>query len=542
MYSVVLVDDEQMIRESIIELVDWNKAGFEMIGQASNGDEALEFIEKNTPDILITDIKMPIMDGIQLAKEVREKHPSVKIIFLSGYDEFEYAISGIKLNIIEYLLKPISRVELEETLKKVKKNLDKEQREARDLKLAEANYQKDIDVVRMSYLLSLIMENYESNSMAETNHLLQLYQLNLSGSWKVLINVNIDRSSIIEDESAINQFELMKYSLSNVVRKIMNKYVNGEVFAFTSNVVIILADTKENIELYRDIIVKEIEESVKKLLSFDVFIGVSEEYQNLNQTNYAFQSSLSALNYSMHLRKNKSIYISDMEKRSEMHFYFDDKKESKLISALKMGTKQEVDAHINAILDVWMSENEGVFRGLILELYVSLLKAYRQTVEEYDESIIQHIHITSELYSYENREESKRRVKLFAFEMMNQIDNQRKKKQDSIAEKSLQYLKEHYTDPSISLKTVSKMVHLSPSYFSTLFKKEIGESFTDALTRIRMEHAKEQLLMTDNKILGVAMQTGFTDQHYFSYSFKKYYGISPNMMRKEFQKEKIKRE
>ena len=231
-----------------------------------------------------------------------------------------------------------------------------------------------------------------------------------------------------------------------------------------------------------------------------------------------------------------------MEKRSEMHFYFDDKKESKLISALKMGTKQEVDAHINAILDVWMSENEGVFRGLILELYVSLLKAYRQTVEEYDESIIQHIHITSELYSYENREESKRRVKLFAFEMMNQIDNQRKKKQDSIAEKSLQYLKEHYTDPSISLKTVSKMVHLSPSYFSTLFKKEIGESFTDALTRIRMEHAKEQLLMTDNKILGVAMQTGFTDQHYFSYSFKKYYGISPNMMRKEFQKEKIKRE
>ncbi|AZP05559.1 hypothetical protein [Jeotgalibaca ciconiae] len=98
--------------------------------------------------------------------------------------------------------------------------------------------------------------------------------MNLSGSWKVLINVNIDRSSIIEDESAINQFELMKYSLSNVVRKIMNKYVNGEVFAFTSNVVIILADTKENIELYRDIIVKEIEESVKKLLSFDVFIGV----------------------------------------------------------------------------------------------------------------------------------------------------------------------------------------------------------------------------------------------------------------------------
>lgn len=274
MYSVILVDDEQMIRESIIELVDWNKAGFEMIGQASNGDEALEFIEKNTPDILITDIKMPIMDGIQLAKEVREKHPSVKIIFLSGYDEFEYAISGIKLNIIEYLLKPISRVELEETLKKVKKNLDKEQREARDLKLAEANYQKDIDVVRMSYLLSLIMENYESTSMAETNHLLQLYQLNLSGSWKVLINVNIDRSSIIEDESAINQFELMKYSLSNVVRKIMNKYVNGEVFALISNVVIILADTKENIELYRDIIVKEIEESVKKLLSFDVFIGV----------------------------------------------------------------------------------------------------------------------------------------------------------------------------------------------------------------------------------------------------------------------------
>ena len=125
-------------------------------GEASNGEEALELMEKNVPDILITDIRMPVMDGIELSRRIREKHPSVKIVFLSGHDDFDYAVSGIKLNIIEYLLKPISINDLELMLEQVHEVLDDEKREANDLKRIETEYLENFQGIKMSFLVSLI--------------------------------------------------------------------------------------------------------------------------------------------------------------------------------------------------------------------------------------------------------------------------------------------------------------------------------------------------------------------------------------------------
>ncbi|SEK60502.1 response regulator [Carnobacterium iners] len=127
-YSILLVDDEQYIRQSIIELVQWEKKGFFILEEAGNGEEALEVMEKYGPDILIADIWMPVMDEIELSRRIREKHLSVKIIFLSGHNDFDYAISRIKLNIIEYLLKPISISDLECMLEKVHEALDEKKR------------------------------------------------------------------------------------------------------------------------------------------------------------------------------------------------------------------------------------------------------------------------------------------------------------------------------------------------------------------------------------------------------------------------------
>ena len=126
LYKIMLVDDEEEVRKSIINKIDWADAGFEVIGDAENGKDALEKIEQNEPDVVLTDIKMPYMDGLTMAETIRQLYPSVKIVIFSGFDEFEYAKKAIKLNVIEYILKPVNVEELTSILKRIKSGLDEE--------------------------------------------------------------------------------------------------------------------------------------------------------------------------------------------------------------------------------------------------------------------------------------------------------------------------------------------------------------------------------------------------------------------------------
>ena len=539
MYSILLVDDEQYIRQSIIELVQWEKKGFYILGEASNGEEALELMEKNVPDILITDIRMPVMDGIELSRRIREKHPSVKIVFLSGHDDFDYAVSGIKLNIIEYLLKPISINDLELMLEQVHEVLDDEKREANDLKRIETEYLENFQGIKMSFLVSLITDNYKEVPELEIKKLIKTYRLNLKGDRNVLLNVNIDKSTLKKGQTENHDLEMMKFSLANVIRRISKKYLNGEVFNFTSNIVVMLSDSKENIDLYKDIIVKEISESTKKLFHFSVGIGVSEEYDSLSGAKSAFQSSISALNYGLIMKKNKEVYISDIETSGLEKMIFDEANETKLISLIKIGSKKELSGFIDELFKGFNNDNQTHLQIFLMELYVSVLKAYKSVIPIYDTDMLQRIQMISDIHHYQEIEEIREWFKEFCLTVIESIQSQRKKKTDSLAKKSYDYLVDHYKDPTLSLKSVSKQMAISPSYFSSLFKKENGISFTHALIKIRMEKAKEYLLTTDCKIVEVALASGYTDQHYFSYCFKKYFGESPNKIRETFKEKEL---
>ncbi|WP_414838833.1 response regulator [Carnobacterium sp. TMP28] len=539
MYSILLVDDEQYIRQSIIELVEWEKKGFFILGEAGNGEEALEVMEKNVPDILITDIRMPVMDGIELSRQIREKHPSVKIVFLSGHDDFDYAISGIKLNIIEYLLKPISINDLEQMLEKVHEALDEEKREANDLERIETDYLENFQGIKMSFLVSLITDNYKDVPEEEIKKLVETYRLNLKGDRQVILNVNIDKPSFRKSQLDNHNLEMMKFSLANVIRRIINKYLNGEVFNFTSNIVVMLSDTKETIDLYKDIIVKEISESTQKLFHFSVGIGVSEEYNSLSDAKLAFQSSITALNYGLLMKKNKEVYITDIEMTGSEKMVFDEANEMKLISLIKIGSKKELDAFIDELFQSCDGDSQTHFQIFLMELHVSVLKAYKSVIPIYDTDMLQRVQMISDIHHYQEIQEIREWFKEFCLTVVDSIQFQRKKKTDSLAKKSYDYLLEHYKDPTLSLKSVSKQMAISPSYFSALFKKENGLSFTNALIKIRMEKAKEHLLTTDCKVLEAAVDSGYTDQHYFSYCFKKYFGESPNKVRETFKEKEL---
>ncbi|HIZ71647.1 MAG TPA: response regulator [Candidatus Atopostipes pullistercoris] len=190
MYSIILVDDERSLRESIEHIVDWEGNGFHLIGTAQNGLDALELMENDhVPDVVITDIKMPVMDGIELAKKLRDEYPTIKIVFLSGYDEFQYAVEGIRLNVVSYLLKPISKDEIENCLNDLKNTLDEEIQAVNDMSRISGEYQKNLELMKISFLNSLLTEERFEGINNELEEVLKTHELEFFNRGKILFTI-----------------------------------------------------------------------------------------------------------------------------------------------------------------------------------------------------------------------------------------------------------------------------------------------------------------------------------------------------------------
>ena len=200
LYRIILVDDEEEVRKSIIRKIDWTAVGFAVVGDAENGEDALEKIENLEPDVVLTDIRMPYMDGLTLAERIRQKYPSMKIVIFSGYDDFEYAKQAIKLNVTEYILKPVNVEELTAILKRIKTNLDEEIEQKRNVNLLRENYKRSLPILREQFLKDLISRPMDGETVQT---LLREYDIPLAGAKKwIAIAVELELEQELTQEEA----------------------------------------------------------------------------------------------------------------------------------------------------------------------------------------------------------------------------------------------------------------------------------------------------------------------------------------------------
>lgn len=531
MYTVILVDDERSLRESIKELVRWEENDFQLIGIAENGLDALQLMEEQgVPDLLITDIKMPIMSGIDLAKRVRQEYPTVKIVFLSGHDEFEYAIEGIKLNVVSYLLKPVSKVEIEECLFIIRKQLDEELQAANDLSRIRKDYYENIDLMKMSFLISLLTETYTNVTKKELKEFLPIYHLEFLENEKMLLTIQL------LSEEKEKHTELIRFSLSNIIRKIVGKYVQAEVFIFSSNIICLIAGEPDVLEETKDIFTNEIAESSRKLLNQEVYIGVSEHYSNIFQTKKAYRSAIEALDYVHFYGRGHTSYAADIEIDHTKQRIFDELDESALLLAFKTSDEERVKKILNTCLEDTFStggDHFSLVQMILSIVYVNGMRALRESGGRADTRYGNWYHELFETFQYQDLPTIRKELFIFCVSIMTDIQQTRKEQSNSLVAKSLRYLEENFSDPELSLKSVSQYLSVSSSYFSAIFKKEVGKSFIEMLTEMKMNKAKDLVLTTNEKMFEIASQCGYIDQHYFSYSFKKHFGVSPTKMRRQ---------
>ena len=306
LYRIILVDDEEEVRKGIIRKIDWERLGFEVAGDAENGQDALEKIEQLEPDVVMTDIRMPYMDGLTLTARIRQKYPSVKILIFSGFDDFEYAQQAIKLNVTEYILKPVNVEELTEILVRVKENLDEEIEQRRNVNLLRDSYRSSLPILRELFLNDMVRSAVGSEEIEKK---LREYEIDILGArkWLAAVIAMEQEEQTAERVLSLHQ-ELIPISVKQLVEDNLEKYCRFSIFNSTAGLTLIAAVDEDNTQTGLIDLLNEICKESKKILQVAITIGVGCGCQDLEQIGKSYQLAIDALGYKAIVGGGKPIF------------------------------------------------------------------------------------------------------------------------------------------------------------------------------------------------------------------------------------------
>ena len=415
-YTVVVADDEDELREAVCTMIPWQDYGFCLVGSASNGLDALQLVEKHAPDLLLTDIRMPFISGIELARQVREVRPATNIAFLSGYDDFEYAKQAIQYNIISYMLKPLTREGLGAELRANRQKID-----AQYALFRQTAPRPDRADQQAAMLMPLVLDEFAEPEEEQAEAYARRCGLLQDGADRPRYTVMV--STLLREDGGSGTEPTFAAS----VDRLACKYLRGVSFFAAGKVVSVLLGNPSDFDEYLHILADEIPQMADRVLGRRCRIGVSRTVAGLTELHSAYREAM---------------------------------------EALRQGDRTEGGAQ-------FISDLAPAVKG-------------------------------GEL----------------------------------LCRRALEVLDQHYMEADLSLVSLSGLLDVSPNHLSACIKKYTGETFINILIRKRMEAARELLSASGLKVQEVSQRCGYTDQHYFSYCFKKYCGESPNAMRRRLEQER----
>mgnify|MGYP000871432300 FL=1 len=519
MYNILIVDDEKLHRKGLYSLLE-EICPSDMVWEASDGIEALEILEHISCEIVISDIRMTKMDGIELLKEIRGKNKDIFFVLLSGYAQFNYAREALRLQACAYLLKPVDRQELNETINDVKKKIIKHRNEERKA----ADQEERLKETVPAYVDRILNQFVQDPKFSAGDQLVSLLPLKQQG---YLFLIKADSAS--EDG---HYFEKAGREIGHMIKKFFDP-VSSLTFELHS-AYHTLATFVVDEELPNMNKLEELSGIIEKKGFSNIFIAVSELKDNLFlQRCSAYEEAIEALDFSFYETKNlffhentKVSTITDPEELNNNDFFAavqnrKIKKARELFeSMLRHASQEEKTAPV-----ILKKRTVFLFYQLLKKLGPLIEKDQREKLYERDQALIQ----------TESFQQLLKEGQQLIFIIANCISHQ--KSADGFIKGCKEYLETHYMD-EISLESVAALFHFNPSYFSTLFKNLFGISFSAFLCNIRIDKAEELLINTDKKIKEVAASTGYRDPNYFIRSFKKKHGLTPDEFRKRRTYEK----
>jgi len=534
MYKLILVDDESEICQGLKEIVPFESLGFTVVGEAGNGMEALALCENLEPDLIITDIRMPIMDGLTLCRRVRAMLPTTQFIILSGYDDFEYARQAIQVKTMGYLLKPISSAEFIDMLKSAKLSLDEEFAKRRNVNRLREHFRESLPLLRETLLSSLLSGGMDAQT-ATANA--EKYGISLSAPAYVVALMKMGEN---EPPDGIQDDQLRVFALRNILCEVLEGRAQGYsflVFLYNGMLALLLLMPGREEALVADVMLhlEEARKTIRHYLACPLFIGVSDTCDRPASLPGAGQQALTALDQCILSGKEQVLRITDIQQMGAQVWRMDEIELRQLINGIKAGEAGQAEASLSVLLDTCrgMRGTPKAYQTYLLELVMGFVRVAsdlsleREDVDQELNRVMQHFfHASPSLQ--EAQEELLRLMRL----LMSAIQSQRSSTSLRLAAAAEQYLRDNFSQESLSLEELCLHLHISPSYFSMIFKKETKKTFHQYITELRMDKALTLLSSTELKTAQIAQMVGIPDPSYFSYCFKKHFGFSPSQARK----------
>lgn len=543
MLKIFLAEDEVVVRETIKRMIPWEELGFELVGEAADGEMALPLLIRQQPDLLITDIKMPFMDGLTLARLAKKEIPGLKVVILSGYDDFNYAKQAIGIGVEDYLLKPITKNALIERLSEIRSRYEHEKTQKeyyekfqREMQAYEKNSSRDFFEALVGGSMDM-MEVYKRAEKLGLDIVAEAYNV-------LIFTMNCD-----EDFSG-QRDEYFSWEAESL--ELLENFFAGHSSAmlFRSNIFsygVLLKGQRETIEENTRACVDEI----RKILSRqdgrrEWFLAVGQSVERLSQIQKSYHTASRAFSQ-RYLYDENILYYDEMETmehpggqaETEDNAYLQKVDVNALNPAilqkfLSNGLQEETE---NFVKDYFYAIGQEPMESLVFRNYVILNVRF---------SVISFIKglgcDTNEMESADTEEvlaESGKNMEsaiAYAKKMISQAieirDQNSGNKNRSILKTAVDFIDSHYMDEEISLNTVANVANVSSNHFSALFSQNMGQTFIEYLTSLRMNKAKELLRCTGMRSSEIAGEIGYKDAHYFSYLFKKTQGMTPSDYRK----------
>lgn len=528
LYRVLLADDEEEIRSGISRKIDWAGLGFSLVGEAGNGEEALELSEQLQPDVVLTDIKMPFMDGLELCRRLRQSLPAAKLVVFSGFDDFEYARQAVGMGVSEYILKPINAPELADVLTKLREQLDRQRLERRDMETLRRRYEESLPTLREVFFTRLLDGKLSTDLIQERA---ARYEIQLpDGLWTAALV----QASSLSDKGGATQDELLLLSVSAFLQKHFSLEGCSIQSLLYNDAVALLICLDRMDRLYP--LLEELERLSllsQSYLGVPLTAGVGLPCRGLEELHPSAEGARAALDYRVLVGSSRVIYIGDLEPQTAAPLSFEDEDQQDLTAAVKLGTPEQVSQVIHNLMERLRQSDLSLSRChlFLLETVTCMVRLARSGNVAVEAVFGPHFTGAVSISAFSSLDELGQWLTQRCLKLQELLGRQRSDSTGRLVEQAKDFIATHYTDSSLSVETLCSFLHLSPTYFSTLFKRAVGMSFTAYVTEIRMEQAARLLRESDEKTYLIAERTGYTDPNYFSYVFKRHFGVSPSKFR-----------
>lgn len=539
--KVFLVEDEYIVREGIKNNIDWEKNGYDFCGEASDGELAFPMISEKRPNIVITDIRMPFMDGIELSRMIKEEYPEIKIIILSGHEEFEYAKAAIQIGVEEYLLKPINGDELLQVVNRVAQKI-KEENESRET-LQEGEGDENFEYAKRQLLSSLIDDNASLSDAMEQG---KKIHLNLMAQCYNIMMLKLQRKN---KEQGFSQRILELYKTMEDTLKEQD----GQSIMFDrapeGKVILFMGSGEEEIRRNMDVFAGQFQEILPEYEDVTYFGSVGVPVMRLRELGESYEAASHGFSYRFLTEPNQIVDNHTVfdQARNEKKFScsigsvdIQNLDKQKIESFLKGGEMDEIHFFVEEYMKNTgdAGKNSMIFRQYIVmdmffaaSHFLTQITDGREQLGEPFESPEQMQKIVSDL------EATVVYIKELFTKVMQVRDAQTTEHNSDVVENAKKYISENYHDEELTLNTVAHEVNVSPNHLSAMFSQKTGQTFVKYLTDVRMHRAKELLKCTSKRSNEICEEVGYRDPHYFSHLFKKNVGCSPIQYRERGGKE-----